>query len=104
MLKSVGMALLAAMTMAFFSSVSFAGTGQMDIQKLWEGSGYAHAGKGMRTMKMMHMMDKDSDGKVTKEEFMAYHEMIWEKMDSKHLGYIDVNTWIGQESHEYKKK
>jgi hypothetical protein len=103
MLKSVGMALLAAMVMTFFSSVSFAAGGQADIQKLWEGSGYAHGGKGMRTMKMMHMMDTDKDGKVTKEEFMAYHEMIWEKMDSKHLGYIDVNMWIGQESYQYKK-
>jgi Ca2+-binding EF-hand superfamily protein len=101
MFKSVGMALLAATVMTFFSSVSFAAGGQMDIQKLWEGSGYSHAGKGMRTMKMMHMMDTDNDGNVTKEEFMAYHEMIWEKMDSKHLGYIDVNTWIGEESHKY---
>ena len=96
MLKSVGMALLAATTMVLFSSVSFAGTGQMDIQKLWEGSGYAHAGKGMRTMKMMKMMDADGDHKVTKEEFMHYHEMIWEKMDPGHLGQIDVNKWIGQ--------
>ena len=96
MLKSVGVALLAATVMTFFSSVSFAAGGQMDIQKLWEGSGYAHAGKGMRTMKMMKMMDADGDHKVTKEEFMHYHEMIWEKMDSKHLGYIDVNMWIGQ--------
>jgi hypothetical protein len=96
MLKSVGMALLAAVVMVSFASVSFAATGQMDIQKLWEGSGYAHAGKGMRTMKMMHMMDTNKDGKVTKEEFMAYHEMIWEKMDPGHLGQIDVNKWIGQ--------
>ena len=97
MLKSVGMALLAAMVMASFASVSFAaGTGQMDIQKLWEGSGYATPGKGMRTMKMMKMMDADGDHKVTKEEFMAYHAMIWDKMDPGHLGQIDVNKWIGQ--------
>ena len=87
MFKSVGVALLAAMIMASFASVSFAaGTGQMDIQKLWEGSGYAHAGKGMRTMKMMKMMDTDGDHKVTKEEFMAYHEMIWKKMDKSGKG------------------
>ena len=95
MLKSVGMALLAAMVMVVFSSVSFAaGTGQMDIQKLWEWSGYAHAGKGMRTMKMMHAMDKDNDGKVTKEEFMTYHQMIWEKMDKNHKGYMMEEDWV----------
>ena len=44
MLKSVGMALLAAMMMASFASISFAQTGQMDIQKLWQASGYATPG------------------------------------------------------------
>ena len=88
MFKSVGMALLAAMIMASFASTSFAQTGQMDIQKLWQSSGYATPGKGMRTMKMMHMMDSNNDGKVTKEEFMAYHQMIWEKMDKNHKGYM----------------
>lgn len=97
MLKSVGMALLAAMIMASFASVSFAGTGQMDIQKLWEGSGYATPGKGMRTMKMMKMMDTDGDHKVTKEEFMAFHEMIWEHMDTKHKGYVVEEDWITKE-------
>ena len=94
MSKLIGMALLAAMVMVSFAPISFAGTGQMDIQKLWEGSGYAHAGKGMRTMKMMHAMDKDKDGKVTKEEFMAYHEMIWEKMDKGHKGYMMEEDWV----------
>ena len=97
MLKSVGMALLAAMMIASFTSVSFAAGGQADIQKLWEGSGYAHAGKGMRTMKMMHMMDTNNDGKVTKEEFMAYHQMIWEKMDKNHKGYMMEEDWITKE-------
>ncbi len=97
MLKSVGMALLAATVMTFFSSVSFAAGGQADIQKLWEGSGYAHAGKGMRTMKMMHMMDTNKDGKVTKEEFMAYHEKVWEMMDKGHKGYMMEEDWVTKE-------
>jgi uncharacterized membrane protein len=97
MLKSVGMALLAAMVMAFLSSVSFAAGGQADIQKLWEGSGYAHAGKGMRTMKMMKMMDTDGDHKVTKEEYMSYHEKLWDMMDKAHKGYMDVDDWLSKE-------
>ena len=96
MLKSVGMALLAAVVMASFASTSFAQTGQMDIQKLWQASGYATPGKGMRTMKMMHMMDTNKDGKVTKEEFMHYYEMVWDMMDPKHLGEVGVNKWVGQ--------
>ena len=104
MLNLIPKALLAAMAIASFLSVSVAQAAETDVQKLWQSSGYATPGKGMRTMKMMGMMDTNGDHKVTKDEFMAYHQMIWEKMDSKHLGYIDVNTWIGQESHEYKKK
>ena len=94
MSKSIGMALLAAMIMASFAPS--AQSAQEDIQKLWQASGYATPGKGMRTMKMMKMMDTDGDHKVTKEEFMAYHAMIWDKMDPGHLGQIDVNKWIGQ--------
>ena len=97
MSKSIGMALFAAMMMVSFAPISFAGTGQMDIQKLWEGSGYAQPGKGMRTMKMMHAMDKNKDSKVTKEEFMAYHEMIWEKMDKNHKGYMMEEDWVTME-------
>ena len=93
MLKSVGMALLAAMVMASFASTSFA---QTEIEKLWQASGYATPGQGMRTMEIMHMMDTNKDSKVSKKEFMHYYEMVWEKMDPGHLGQIGVNKWIGQ--------
>lgn len=97
MLKAIGMTFLAAMLTASFASVSFAQTdGSTEIQQLWQASGYAQAGKGMRTMKMMKMMDTNSDHKVTKQEFMHYYEMVWDMMDSKHLGEVGVNKWIGQ--------
>jgi serine protease inhibitor ecotin len=50
MLKLIPKALLAAMAIASFLSVSVAQADQTDIQKLWQSSGYAQAGKGMRTM------------------------------------------------------
>ena len=96
MLKLIPKALLAAMAIASFLSVSVAQAAEADVQKLWLGSGYATPGKGMRTMKMMHMMDTNKDGKVTKEEFMHYYEMVWDMMDPKHLGEIGVNKWVGQ--------
>ena len=96
MLKLILKALLAAMAIASFLSVSAAQSAQEDVQKLWQASGYAQPGKGMRTMKMMHMMDTNKDSKVTKEEFMRYYQMVWEMMDEKHLGEIGVNKWIGQ--------
>ena len=94
MLKSVGLALLTAMMMASFAQPAL--SAQEDIQKLWQSSGYATPGKGMRTMKMMHMMDTNKDNMVSKEEFMHYYEMVWEMMDPGHLGQIGVNKWIGQ--------
>ena len=94
MLKSIGMALFAAMIMASFAPS--AQSAQEDIQKLWQASGYATPGKGMRTMKMMHMMDTNNDSKVSKEEFMHYYEMVWDMMDPGHLGQVGVNKWIGQ--------
>ena len=94
MLKLVGMALLAAMVLASFAQPAL--SAQEDVQKLWQSSGYSTPGKGMRTMKMMHMMDTNKDGKVTKEEFMHYYEMVWDMMDPKHLGEVGVNKWVGQ--------
>jgi len=96
MLKLIPKALLAAMAIASFLSVSVAQAAETDVQKLWQSSGYATPGKGMRTMKMMHMMDTNKDGKVTKEEFMHYYEMVWDMMDPKHLGEVGVNKWVGQ--------
>jgi hypothetical protein len=96
MLKLIPKALLAAMAIASFLSVSVAQAAETDIHKLWQSSGYATPGKGMRTMKMMGMMDTNGDHKVTKDEFMHYYEMVWDMMDTKHLGEIGVNKWIGQ--------
>ena len=97
MLKLIPKALLAAMAIASFLSVSVAQAAETDVQKLWQSSGYATPGKGMRTMKMMHMMDTNNDGKVTKDEFMAYHQMIWEKMDKNHKGFMMEEDWITKE-------
>jgi hypothetical protein len=97
MLKLIPKALLAAMAIASFLSVSVAQADQTDIQKLWQSSGYAQAGKGMRTMKMMGMMDANGDHKVTKDEFMHYYEMVWDMMDKNHKGYMMEEDWITKE-------
>ena len=48
----------------------------------------------MPRMKQMAMMDKNGDHMVTKEEFMAFHEAMWEKMDKKKTGMIEARDWL----------
>ena len=46
-------------------------------------AGYASLMK-MKPMEVMHLMDKDKKGYVTKSEFMKFHEQMFEKMDKNH--------------------
>ncbi len=37
------------------------------------------------------LMDKNKDGKVSKEEFLKYHEAIFDKVDANRDGSVDKN-------------
>ena len=50
----------------------------------------------LRSMKMMGKMDKDGDHKVTKDEFLAFHDEVFAKMDKKGDGQITANEWLGK--------
>lgn len=56
--------------------------------------GYARGGQGMRTMEMMKHLDKDGNRFVTHEEFMAYHDKMFEMMDRKKAGKLDKDDWL----------
>jgi EF hand domain-containing protein len=49
--------------------------------------GYA---RGLQTMKMMHKMDANGDGKVTHDEFIAYQNKVFDLMDTSttHKGQL----------------
>ena len=49
----------------------------------------------LRTMKMMKAMDTDGDHKVTKEEFLKYHEAIFSTM-SKGGTEVDGKGWLAR--------
>ena len=38
----------------------------------------------MKPVQVMHMMDPDKKGYVTKSDFMKFHERMFEKMDKNH--------------------
>jgi len=37
-------------------------------------------------------MDADSDGKITKEEFMSFHEQLWTSLEKNADGTVDVSS------------
>jgi hypothetical protein len=46
-------------------------------------AGYSSLMK-MKPVQVMHMMDPDKKGYVTKSDFMKFHERMFEKMDKNH--------------------
>ena len=50
----------------------------------------------LRSMKMMAKMDTDGDHKVTKDEFLAFHDKVFATMDKKGDGQITADEWIGK--------
>lgn len=50
----------------------------------------------LRSMKMMGKMDADGDHKVTKDEFLAFHNDVFATMDKKGDGQITANEWLGK--------
>lgn len=52
----------------------------------------------LRSMKMMKMMDADSDHTVTRAEFLAHHKKIFEKMDTSGDQQLDPQEWLAKQT------
>jgi Ca2+-binding EF-hand superfamily protein len=50
--------------------------------------------KQMKPMDVMHQMDADKDGYVTKAEFMKYMESLYARMDRNHDGKVSSEEWL----------
>ncbi len=51
---------------------------------------------GLEPMKLMHMMDADRSGTISREEFLKFHEELFDKLDTNHDGQIDAGEWMGR--------
>jgi EF hand len=53
--------------------------------------GYA---SGLRSEKLMHKMDANGDGMVSKDEWIAYQDKVFAMLDKKKTGMLDAKTFI----------
>ena len=50
----------------------------------------------MKPMEVMHMIDTEKKGYVTREEFMKFQEQFFDRMDQNHDGKVDAKEWMGK--------
>src|SRR5438045_8387329 len=49
--------------------------------------GYA---AGLRTMEMMHIIDTNKDGKISKDEWIAFQDRVFTALDKDKSGFLEV--------------
>ena len=50
----------------------------------------------MKPMEVMHMIDTDKKGYVSREEFMQFQQAFFDRMDQNHDGKADAQEWMGK--------
>ncbi len=53
--------------------------------------GYA---RGLRSEKLMHKIDANGDGMISKDEWIAYQEKVFAMLDKSKTGTLDAKTFI----------
>lgn len=53
---------------------------------------------GVKPMTLMHRMDEDRSGGISKEEFLKFHEQLFDEIDTNHDGQISTEEWMGRSS------
>jgi EF hand len=60
---------------------------------LYATPGYVDA---LRTKEMMHMIDTNKDGTVSKDEWLAYQGRVFDALDSNHDGFLEPEEFYGK--------
>ena len=84
-----GTVLLAACTFA----IAYSAAAGADDLVSFATAGYA---SGLHSMKLMHKIDTDGDGTVSREEYLAYQDKIFDMMDTSasHKGQLGAQEML----------
>jgi Ca2+-binding EF-hand superfamily protein len=66
-------------------------TATSDASFAFATAGYA---RGLMTKEMFTKIDADGDGKISREEFLAYHRKIFEMLDKQKKGMVGLVDFI----------
>src|SRR5277367_1037165 len=81
------------MIVCAISAVTFlhAARSNADDMATFATGGYA---RGVQTEAMMHKIDANHDGKITKEEWLAYQEKVWKALDKDGKGLVSAKQFL----------
>jgi hypothetical protein len=72
-------------------SVAYSATALAEDMASFATGGYA---SGLRSEKLMHKMDTNGDGMVSKDEWLAFHEKVFAMLDKGKTGKVNAKQFI----------
>lgn len=75
-------------------SVSYSTASIADDMVSFATGGYA---KGLRTHEMMHKIDTNGDGMISKDEWIAFQEKVFAMLDKKKSGLLDAQEFMASD-------
>jgi hypothetical protein len=81
----------AAVLMACALALTYSIASLADDMASFATGGYA---SGLRSEKLMHKMDTNGDGMVSKDEWIAYQEKVFAMLDKQKTGMLDAKAFI----------
>ena len=88
----MNLSLIVGATVVALTALTYSPGASADDMSSFATGGYA---KGLRTMDMMHRMDTNKDGMVSKEEWTAFQEKVFSALDTDKSGSLDEKEFMG---------